>query len=327
MRVLIVGVGSIGERHLRCFGRTSRVDVSICEPNPTLRDRVAEQYKVTEAFPSLELALENSFDAAVVCTPAHTHLTLATQLLASGAHVLVEKPLSTTLDDIAQFRASLAGQTRTVGVAYVSRLHPLLAAMRQAIREGRFGRPVQLVAVSGQHFPYYRPAYREIYYRDRSTGGGAIQDALTHLVNSGEWLVGPMTEVTADADHQVLEGVTVEDTVHVIARHGQVQASYSLNQHQAPNETTLTVICERGTVRFEPQENRWRWSTTPEEGWHDEVGEPLERDDLFVWHAEMFLNAIEHGTPVACTLDEGEQTLKACLAILRAAETRTWVAI
>ena len=48
-----------------------------------------------------------------------------------------------------------------------------LPAMRRAIQSGRFGRPVELVAVCGQHFPTYRPAYRTIYYRDRATGGAA----------------------------------------------------------------------------------------------------------------------------------------------------------
>ena len=66
------------------------------------------------------------------------------------------------------------------------------AAMKAALDSGRFGRPVQLVAVCGQHFPTYRPAYREIYYRDRATGGGAIQDAITHVLNLGEWLIGPV---------------------------------------------------------------------------------------------------------------------------------------
>ena len=59
------------------------------------------------------------------------------------------------------------------------------------IRSGRFGEPVQIVATCGQHFPHYRPAYRDTYYRDRRTGGGAVQDALTHIINAGEWLVGP----------------------------------------------------------------------------------------------------------------------------------------
>src|SRR5690606_32808909 len=126
------------------------------------------------------------------------------------------------------------------GVAYVYRAHPALEEMRQAIASGRFGRPVELVAVLGQHFPFYRPAYRTIYYRDRATGGGAIQDALTHVLNAGEWLVGPITRLACDAEHLVLDGVDVEDTVHLLARHGRVMASYSLNQHQAPNESTIT---------------------------------------------------------------------------------------
>ena len=51
--------------------------------------------------------------------------------------------------------------------------------------------------------------------------------------------------------HQVLDGVEVEDTVHLLARHGDVLASYCMNQYQAPNETSITVVCERGTAQFQ----------------------------------------------------------------------------
>ena len=84
----------------------------------------------------------------------------------------------------------------------------------------RFGRPVQLTVTAGQHFPTFRPAYKNIYYADRVQGGGAIQDAMTHYLNAGEWLLGPIDRIVADAAHQVLEGVAVEDTVHCLARHG-----------------------------------------------------------------------------------------------------------
>ena len=53
-------------------------------------------------------------------------------------------------------------QGLTAAVAYNYRCHPLLAALREALRAGRFGRPVELIAVAGQHFPTYRPAYRSI---------------------------------------------------------------------------------------------------------------------------------------------------------------------
>ena len=57
---------------------------------------------------------------------------------------------------------------------------------------------------------------------------------LTHLVNLAEWIVGPADRVLADASHQVLEGVDVEDTVHLLSRHGPVMAAFALNQHQGP---------------------------------------------------------------------------------------------
>ncbi len=322
--VLIVGVGSIGERHLRCFGHTDRAELSICEINDSLRQQIAERYSVSRAVRNLDEVLDEPPDAAVICTPAHLHVQMAIALAEAGVHLLIEKPLSTSLIDIDQLRVAAAKKHLTVAVAYVHRVNPTLAQMREAIRSGRFGSPIQLVAVGGQHFPHYRPAYRDIYYNNRATGGGAIQDGLTHIINAAEWLVGPVTKVAADADHQVLEGVDVEDTVHVIARHGHVQASYCFNQHQAPNESTISVICERGTVRFEGHRHRWRWVTEPEQPWHNEVAQPVERDEFFNRQAHMFLDAIQHGSPVACTMDEAEQTLRVNLAIVKAADTGTW---
>jgi predicted dehydrogenase len=322
-RVLIIGVGSIGERHLRCFQATGRCQLSFVEINGGLRQTISQRYGVS-GFAALDEALSQRPSAAVICTPAHLHAPMATQLADAGIHPLIEKPLSTSLDGIDRLRQTIEGCRVTCSVAYVYRAHPVLAPMREALLSGRFGRPLQLVAVSGQHFPTYRPAYRDIYYKDRATGGGAIQDALTHIVNAAEWLIGPVTRLVADMAHQKLEGVSVEDTVHLLARHGDVLASYSLNQHQAPNENTITVVCESGTVRFEGHECRWRWMTTPGEAWHDELHEPLERDALFVAQANQFLDAVEGKRPVACSLDDGLQTLRVNLAALESADGGGW---
>jgi predicted dehydrogenase len=324
--ILIVGVGSIGERHLRCFQSTGRCRVSLVEINPPLRQAIAERYGVP-AHATLEEALATKPSAAVVAVPAHLHLPIARQLAAAGVHLLIEKPLSTRLQGVNELREVVKQKQLICGVAYVYRSHPILGAMREAILSGRFGQPVEMVAVCGQHFPKYRPAYREIYYKDRATGGGAIQDALTHILNAGQWLVGPMTKLVADAEHQLLPGVEVEDTVHILARHDRVQASYALNQHQAPNEVTITVICERGTTRFEAHENRWRWMTTPGEPWHDERHEPLERDTLFIKQATCFLDALEGKRPVPCSLDDGESTLRANLAALASCASGQWISL
>lgn len=329
-RVLIIGVGSIGERHLRCFLATQRVDAAFVEINPQLRETISTRYGNVTGFASLDAAIQATsdggvpFDAAVICTPAPFHLPQANQLLRAGMHLLIEKPLSVGLQGVTEVQTLADDLKRVVGVAYVYRSHPVLQAMREKVQLGFWGKPVQLTAVCGQNFPTYRPAYREIYYRDRATGGGAIQDALTHIINAGEWILGPVERLVTDADHKVLEGVTVEDTVHVIARHGEVMASYSLNQHQAPNENTITIVCERGTVRFEGHENRWRWMDRPGETWHDEVGGPMERDTMFIMQANRFLDAIQGGAPFPCSLAEGAQTLRVNLACLASLEAGGW---
>ncbi|MFQ5732051.1 MAG: Gfo/Idh/MocA family protein [Planctomycetaceae bacterium] len=326
-RVLIIGVGSIGERHLRCFAQTGRAEMSLCDVDDSLRTRIAARYSVGRAFPTLDAALADPPDAAVICAPAHLHVPMAIPLADAGVHLLIEKPLSIDLDDVDRLMEIVRERQLTAAVAYVTRMNPLLAEMRAAIASGRFGQPVQLIAVSGQHFPYYRPAYREIYYTDRATGGGAIQDALTHLINSGQWLVGPVTRIAADADHLVLPGVTVEDTVHVIARHGSVMGSYALNQHQAPNESSITVVCRAGTARCEMHRNRWLSAASPGDDWTVESERQLERDDGFVAQAHMFLDALENKSPPACSLDEGLQTLRTNLAILQAADAHEWQTI
>jgi predicted dehydrogenase len=321
-RILIIGTGSIGERHLRCFKATGRTEVGMCELNEKLRSDVAARYEVRDVYASLDDALAaRKWDAAVIATPANTHIPIAHQLADLGIHLFVEKPLSTTTDGIADLIAKVKDKKLTAGVAYVHRAHPVLAAVREQVHSGRFGNVAEVVAVCGQNFPFFRPAYRNIYYAKRSTGGGGIQDALTHIINACEWVVGPITRLACDAAHQVLEGVDVEDTVHLIARHGpSIMGSYQLNQFQAPNETSVAFHCTRGTVRYLPLETRWQWMTEPASAWHDEPHPKMERDDWFTRQENLYLDALEGKRPVLCTLDEGLQTLKVNLAALRSAD-------
>jgi predicted dehydrogenase len=79
-RVLVVGTGSIGERHVRCFQATDRVTVSLCETNADLRRWVAGKYQVDHVFSDLDAALAEPPDVGVIATPAHLHIPMAIKL-------------------------------------------------------------------------------------------------------------------------------------------------------------------------------------------------------------------------------------------------------
>jgi hypothetical protein len=94
-----------------------------------------------------------------------------------------------------------------------------------------------------------------------------------------------------------------------------------MNQFQAPNETTMFVHCERGSVKIEAALQRWgvlrhgatewTWTQTP----------PLERDEIFTAQANAFLDGMEGKPTPLSTFDEAMQTLKFNLAALRSSDS------
>jgi len=113
----------------------------------------------------------------------------------------------------------------------------------------------------------------------------------------------------------------VEDTVHVIARQGPVISSDSFNQHRAPNEAAVTVVCESGTLRLTLQKGELTRMTTPGDQWQLKQSVKLKRDDSFVAQANAYLDAVEQNSPVLCSIPDGAQTLRATPAAFRCADS------
>ncbi len=329
MNLLVIGTGSIGERHLRCFQQLGRCEsIAFCETRDEQRATIAERYGIPEslAFSDLDTALSSArFDAAVVATPAPTHIPFGNRLAEMGVHQLMEKPLSLSLDGVEDYARLVRERGVVVAVGYVHRAHPAVGAVKAALDSGRFGRPLQFRIASGQAFATLRPAYREVYFARPEMGGGAINDMITHHYNVGDWLVGPISRIVTDAAHQVLDGVTVEDTVHSLTRQANgVMGSYTLNLYQQPNELMTTVVCERGTLRIEYAKKRWSWMTEPSGEWHHEPVDMPEVDVMYRRQNAAFLDAIEGRGEVLCPLEDAIRTLKVNLASHRSVADGNW---
>jgi predicted dehydrogenase len=329
MKLLVIGTGSIGERHLRCFQNLGRCEsIAFCETRDDQRAVIAERYGIPgdRSFASLDAALEaGAYDIAVIATPAPTHIPIGIRLAELGIHQLMEKPLSLSLDGVEDYARIVAERGIQVAVGYVHRAHPAVLAMKEAIDSGRFGQPIELSISSGQSFAQLRPAYREVYFARPEMGGGAINDMITHMYNVGDWLAGPIRRIVTDAAHQALDGVTVEDTVHSLTRHdGGAMGTYSLNLYQHPNEVVMTVVCGQGTLRAEYAKSRWSWMTEPNGTWNHEPVDVPERDTIYRIQNAALLDAIEGRGAVLCPLEDAIRTLRVNLASHRSAAETNW---
>jgi predicted dehydrogenase len=318
--LLVIGCGSIGERHLRCFQQTGRATVTACDTNPALLERMRTTYGVPVATDAGQALSGGAFTGAVICTPAPWHVPIGIKAMRGGAHVLIEKPLSHSLQDVDTLLRTRDETGKQAAVAYVYRVFPFLVAAQDFLRTSGLGPILQATATSGQAFHRLRPAYAQTYYRDRALGGGAIQDALTHLANWMESVVGPTDSLLCDCAHLAVPAVTVEDTVHVSARNGAALVNYTLNQFQAPNETTLQLNTALGSVKVEVHRQRWgvMGNTDPDWTWHDA---PVEgRDSHFIAQANAFLDQVEGRPSRLCSLEAAAATLRFNLAALASAE-------
>jgi len=260
------------------------------------------------------------YQAVVICTPAPLHVPMARLALKRGMHVLIEKPLSNSLQDVDALLAAGRQAGTATAVAYVFHVYPFLVAAREFIRSGELGPVRQAVMVSGQPFHRLRPAYAKTYYRDHRMGGGAIQDALTHSANWIESVLGPTDSVFCDCAHQVLPGVEVEDTVHVSARNAGVLTSYAMNQFQSPKENAIQFNAERGSVRVEFHNQRWGVLRETDLTWIWHEMRVPDQDAHFIAQANAFLDQIEGQPARLCTLEAAAQTLRFNLAALASAK-------
>ncbi|SDS47415.1 Gfo/Idh/MocA family oxidoreductase [Opitutus sp. GAS368] len=323
--ILVIGAGSIGERHLRCFLNTGRARVTACDTDPVLLQTIAKTYHAPVATDWQQAIASGQFGAVVVCTPAPFHVPMATQALQRGLDVLIEKPLSQSLAGVADLIALRDATRRRAVVAYVLHVYPLLTQAREFLQAGELGPVLHATCTSGQYFPGGRPAhavpYAKTYYRDRRTGGGAIQDALTHTANWMESVLGPTDSVLCDCAHQALPEVTVEDTVNLSARHGRVLVNYTLNQFQAPNESTLQFNTARGSVKIELHHRRWGSFRLGDKDWTWHEVPAADRDAPFQSQANRFLDLIEGKSAPMCSLEAALQTLRFNLSAIASAET------
>jgi predicted dehydrogenase len=137
LRVGVVGVGAIGKNHARCLAEIDGCELAaIYDRDMDLAQRLAADYN-TVAATSLEEFIE-LVDAATVAAPTSLHLELGSALLRAGRHVLVEKPITNTIED-ARTLVNLANEhQRILQVGHIERFNPVLAQLEHRISEPRF---------------------------------------------------------------------------------------------------------------------------------------------------------------------------------------------
>lgn len=154
--------------------------VAVAEADETLRRRFLPGIEVPSYRSAQELLAEYDVDVALVAGIYSQRADATVAALRAGAHVLADKPLCTSLEQLAQVRAAAEQARRHVSIVFEKRFHPATLALRQLLAEGVLGK-IAMIASTGPH--KLNQAARPGWFLDRATYGGIAGDLPIHDID------------------------------------------------------------------------------------------------------------------------------------------------
>jgi predicted dehydrogenase len=295
MRYVILGCGSIGTRHLRNLLQLGERDVVVFDVRAERRQAV--EALGVRAVASLDEALAERPDAALICTPNSHHAPHALQALRAGAHLFIEKPLADALEPVDELLAEAHTAQRAILVGCNFRFDPALRRLKTLLDDRVIGRPLGARIIFGQHLPDWHPweDYRQGYSARQDLGGGVLLDAV-HELDYTRWLLGEVDAVSCLTGRAGDLEIDVEDSAALLLRfaavHGRagIVAEVHLDYLQRAGQRGAEVYGTEGTLNWTFRERRLRTYTAATTQWEEWTWQP--RTDEFA--NEMYLTEMAH---------------------------------
>lgn len=210
LNLVVVGPGLIGKQHIRLINENPRCKLcAIVAPNHAINHEIAKREGVPLYYSLVDCLHRKAVDGVIISSPNQYHAEQANLCIQAGVAVLIEKPITVTVEE-GQALVNLAEQSNAKVMVGHHRAHsPLLSLARSVINEGRLGRIVTIMG-SAQ---FYKPAH---YFKSgpwrSELGGGPSLINLIHEISNLRSLCGEITAVQA-LSSSLIRKFPVEDTI------------------------------------------------------------------------------------------------------------------
>jgi UDP-N-acetyl-2-amino-2-deoxyglucuronate dehydrogenase len=348
LRTAVVGTGNVAHNHATALQHVPESQfTAVCGRTASKTAAFAAQYSVRPYTDVGEMVAAEDIDVVVICTPHPAHAGPAIAAMEAGAHVLVEKPLASSLADCDAMIASAADCGVTLGVVSQRRFLDPVQRMKLAIADGKIGRPVlatvQMLGWRGQAY-YESDPWRGTWADE---GGGVLVNQAAHQLDLLLWLMGPIDELFGywgNLNHPQIE---VEDTAVAVIRFkngglGSLVVSNSQNPGlyakvhlHGENGASIGVQPETGSafvfgisnLSAPPLNDMWTIAGEEEllAVWQAADRDRFNEIDPVQFYFDLqiadFLHAVVEGRAPAVTGEEGRATVELFTALYQSQET------
>lgn len=254
LRVLVIGYGSIGKRHITNLSRFTNVEITVCTKRKFDRFLNDNRCKLVN---SIQDAVKKKPDIAIISNATSFHINTAIKLAKNGINLLIEKPLSHSSSGLSTLLKIVKSKKLVTLIGCNLRFHPCIIEMKKIIDEREIGKVISVHVENGSYLPSWHPNedYRDSYAARRELGGGVLFTSI-HEIDYLHWFFGQPKEVFSITGKFSDLDLTVDDLSVILLRFkNNIIAEIHLDYFQRPNFRSCKIIGTRGTIYWDSDTN------------------------------------------------------------------------
>jgi len=254
LTILIIGAGSIGQRHLINIKKIKRKEeIILVEKNNLVRKRISDEHSIT-SYSTIEKALiKHNISSAFICTPSNMHLKQLKTLIKAKCHIFIEKPLSLNFSEIKKIEKKILGYRYLIMVACNLRFHPGVLKLKKYVDDNMIGKIYYARSQFSHYLPNWRANknYKKFYSSNSNEGGGIILDAI-HEPDYLYWIFGDIKLVSAFSNNISELNIDVEDVAEYTLFHKKnVYSHVHVDYLRRDKIRSCEIIGTKGTISWE----------------------------------------------------------------------------
>lgn len=334
MKILIIGLGSIGQRHLRnlrtiepkanFYAIRKKRDVPLLSNyNKVLKADIKKKYKL-KYFKSLDEIISNNIkiDCAFVCTPSSEHVSQTIELLKNNIHCFVEKPLGSSLKQIRRLETLLKKKNLITMMGYQLRFNPLIQYLEKIINtKSKIGEIITAHIHHGENIKDFHPYedYRVSYASNKKLGGGVILtqiheiDYFLHIFRNykiikSTFFSSKISDLDIDVEDILSSNFILEKNKKKII------TTINLNFFEIPKKRKICLIGKKGSIEACLNSNKIKIYTSSK---IIEKKFKFNKNDIFLKELKFFISKIKSKSKISDSLNliNGIKTLRFALKL------------
>ncbi|MCV0399636.1 MAG: Gfo/Idh/MocA family oxidoreductase [Nitrosarchaeum sp.] len=311
MKILVVGYGSIGKRHVN--------NILLMKKHPVvvLTKQKIDHLKNKNCIitDSVDFAMEQKPKAAIICTPTNQHIPIATKLSKSGIDLFIEKPLSNNFAGVKNLIKTAENKRLVTHVGCVLRFHPGIIMIKKMLKRKKIGKILDVEIENLSFLPDWHPNedYTKSYAANSRLGGGVVLTCI-HEMDYVYWLFGSPTKISADIKKISNLKIQAEDFAKIILFYKNLfTVQISLSYFQKAKSRKLKIVGTEGILELDIIKNTIRYFSNRKNKWVKIKVENADINNAYTSEIKYFLKCVAKRKQSMNNLKQNYQILKMAL--------------